>query len=171
MPPTQKIKYETLGVESTRMRPMNRATAIARNSLGQRIDGNAALIECDVVATKENARISSIIPTIAQDDASRLAQSGQVRSDQAQTQNSENDLSGNGHPDGSLARSIALSTFEVAKPRAQKTKSVTQRRAREAHVLMRLVDRGEVRIERLLADEAFSAEVREIQEHGPRSSR
>jgi hypothetical protein len=166
MPSLKEAKHETVGIMTSEARAVNGASNIPGESLALGIDRDAANVEGDMTSEEKHTRVSAIVPAIAEDKTGTPPQGVSVRGGETELKNVKHDLRRDGHASRARSLSVAFLSFECAPASPSKTKVMPKSGARQATIFMSLIDSGHVRIEGTLRDEAFLAEVSDVEQDG-----
>ena len=145
---------------------MNRASNVPGKGLALSIDRDTASVEGDVTEKEKHTRVSAIVPAIAEDKTGTPTQGVKVRGGETELENVKHDLRGDGHASRARSLSVAFLSFECAPASPSKTKVMSKSGSRQATIFVSLIDSGHVRIEGTLRDEAFLAEVSDVEQDG-----
>ena len=79
MPALEELEHQTVVVEARVMSAMNGADGVASNCLTLLVECDTARINSNITAQKQDTRISTVKPTVAQDDAGTAAERSCLR--------------------------------------------------------------------------------------------
>ncbi len=105
----KKAENKAERVMASEEQPVNGAGNVPRESLTLNIDCDAANVESDVTPEEKHARVDTVVPGVAQDQASTPAQGVVVVGGESQAKDVEHDLGWDRHTGGEVEREPSVS--------------------------------------------------------------
>ena len=165
MPALEELEHQATVVEACVVSAMNRAGLVASDGLTMLVKRDTARINGDITAQEQDARISAVKPTVAQDNAGTAAEHCRVIGVQTEEEEGVDGFGGDGGTNSALDVLVEVFTLSVLEATSKQSCPVPDRRAGQAEVFMGLVDGSKIWVERALVHQAFCAQVAEVHEH------